>query len=249
MTGSRIWIPYCGAAPSPAEWLDRWNLDPALLLLLAALPFLYHRLRREPLRTRRACFAAAWFMLLLLFISPFCALASALFSVRVVHHVLLTAVLAPMIVSAFPRSQAPIFRPLAAWTAAQALIFWAWHSPDLYGQALSSDAIYWLMQASLLGSAAGFWSALRIASPPAAVAALLVTMVQMGLLGALLTFSGSPLYAPHLASTAIWGLSPLEDQQLAGLIMWAPSAGLYLAAALIICARWLRRHERLPLPS
>jgi putative membrane protein len=61
----------------------------------------------------------------------------------------------------------------------------------------------------------------------------------MGLLGALLTFTGQPLYAPHFASTTPWGLTPLEDQQTAGLIMWAPAAAVYLAAALLMLGRWI----------
>ena len=101
------------------------------------------------------------------------------------------------------------------------------------------------MQFSLIVSAAGFWAALKRSSAPAAVAALLATMVQMGLLGALITFSAAPLYAPHLLTTQAWGLSPLEDQQLAGLIMWAPASGVYLIAALALAARWLGRETRL----
>src|SRR3546814_17286561 len=66
-------------------------------------------------------------------------------------------------------------------------------------------------------------------------------MVQMGLLGALLTFSGSALYAPHLLTTQAWGMSPLQDQQLAGLIMWVPAAGLSLGAAMFLLARWFRQ--------
>ena len=72
----------------------------------------------------------------------------------------------------------------------------------------------------------------------------LLSMVQMGLLGALITFAGTSLYAPHFSSTAPWGLSPLEDQQLAGLIMWIPSAGIYLGAALALANRWLRADFR-----
>jgi len=67
--------------------------------------------------------------------------------------------------------------------------------------------------------------------------------VQMGLLGALLTFAEHPLYAPHLATTLAWGLTPLEDQQAAGLIMWAPAAALYLAGALVILGRWLESNR------
>jgi putative membrane protein len=63
----------------------------------------------------------------------------------------------------------------------------------------------------------------------------------MGLLGALITFAGGALYAPHLLVTQAWGLTPLQDQQLAGLIMWVPAAGLYLGAALFLAQRWLAR--------
>ena len=52
------------------------------------------------------------------------------------------------------------------------------------------------------------------------------------LLGALLVFAGRPLFADHLATTAAYDLSPLEDQQLAGLIMWVPAALHYLGVAL-----------------
>ena len=108
-----------------------------------------------------------------------------------------------------------------------------------YEAALSSDAVYWLMQASLLGSALWFWRGIRRASAPSAVGHLLVAMVAMGLLGALLTFADDALYAPHLLTTMAWDLTPLEDQQAAGLIMWAPAAALYLVAALIILGRWI----------
>ncbi len=115
--------------------------------------------------------------------------------------------------------------------------------PQAYGWALSSDSAYWLMQTSLLLSAVGLWGAVSKASVTNALAALLGTMVQMGLLGALLTFAGAALYAPHFIAPVAWGLSPLEDQQLAGLIMWAPGAGIYLAAALALLARWFARER------
>ena len=88
------------------------------------------------------------------------------------------------------------------------------------------------MQISILGSAVWFWAAVRSARGHAAVAALLAAMLLMGLLGALIVFAGQPLYAPHFASTMAWNMTPLEDQQAAGLIMWAPAATAYLLAAL-----------------
>lgn len=238
----RIWLPYCGAAPVPADWLGRWNLDPLLLVGLAGSAFLLWRMTEEA--SGRRLLAGAVALCLLLFVSPFCALSSALFSARVTHHVLLAAVLAPMLVFALPSTRTRWPGSLPLWTGVQAVTFWLWHAPGLYGQALSSDLLYWLMQFTLLGSAAGFWAALRRSPAPAAIAALLVSTVQMGLLGALLTFAGAPLYAPHFLTTEAWGLGALEDQQLAGLIMWAPSAGLYLASALFLTHRWFAGEER-----
>ena len=229
------WTPYCGAAPLPSELLARWNFDPGLIIALALLA--YAGLRWSP-PERRQWLVAAFGLVLLLFVSPFCALTSALFSTRVIHHLLLTAAVAPLLVlSIDDRSQTP--GSLTLWTALQAVTFWLWHAPQLYSAALSSITVYWAMQISLIVTALGFWSALRAASAPAAVAALLATTVQMGLLGALITFAAAPLYSPHLDSTTAWGFSPLEDQQLAGLIMWVPAAGLYLGAALFISHRWL----------
>ena len=239
---TRDWHPYCGPAPVPADWLGRWNLDPLLLLAVAGVALLLWRSAEGASGRRMA--AGATGLSLLLFVSPFCALSSALFSARVTHHVLLVAVLAPLLVLAIPPDRTRWRGPLAGWTALQAIALWLWHSPGLYAAALSSDLLYWLMQLTLIGTAAGFWAAVRRAPAPAAIAALLASTVQMGLLGALITFAGAPLYAPHLLTTAPWGLSALQDQQLAGLIMWAPSAGLYLGAALFLASRWLSREER-----
>lgn len=243
MTVAKIWIPYCGAAPVPAELLARWNLDPLLIATIAAAAFAYHRYARTGPRKRLA-FAGFIATLLVLFVSPFCALSSALFSARVTHHVLLAVLAAPLLAAALPALRPRL--PLAFWTAAQTLIFWLWHAPGVYAWALSSDVAYWLMQLSLLVSAVLFWASVRAASAPAAVAALLATMVQMGLLGALITFSAAPLYAPHFLTTASWSLSPLDDQQLAGLIMWAPGAAAYLAAALLLIGRFLGPDRHAP---
>lgn len=237
-----LWLPYCGAAPVPADWLGRWNVDPLLLVAMAGGAALLWRLTDAPAGRRLLTLAMA--IAVLLFVSPFCALSSALFSARVTHHVLLAAVVAPLLVFAVPDRHTRWAGSLALWTALQALAFWLWHAPGLYAAALSSTALYWLMQVTLLGTAAGFWAALRRAPAPAGIAALLASTVQMGLLGALITFAGTPLYAPHAATTAPWGLSALEDQQLAGLIMWAPSAGLYLASAMFLVHRWFAREER-----
>lgn len=230
-TGAPLWSPYCGPAPDAGEW--RWNLDPVLLVLfgLATVWVIWRTKGRE-----RGLGLTALAVLAVGFVSPLCALSSALFSARTVHHVLLVAVAAPLVAWALPLRRVG---SLAVATAVQAAVFWAWHAPSAYAAALSNDGVYWIMQASLLASSVWFWMGVRRASAPAAVAHLLVAMVAMGLLGALLTFAEQPLYQPHLLTTQAWGFTPLADQQAAGLIMWAPAAAVYLAAALLVLGRWI----------
>lgn len=223
-------LPYCGAAPDPGAILTRWNWDPWLLAFLSAAGLIIWL--QAGAREQRFGFAAV-IVAFVLFVSPLCALTSALFAARSGHHVLLTAVLAPLVALAI-RSDRLRSLPLGlpVWTAVAAVTFWLWHVPALYAAALASDPIYWLMQSSLLGVSTAFWASVRQTNATLAAAALLTTMVQMGLLGALLTFSGTAFYTPHALTTIAWGLSPLEDQQLGGLIMWVPGSLLYLGAAL-----------------
>jgi len=231
MTANTVWMPYCGVAPLAGEW--RWNLDPALIVVLAGVLTL--TIWRTSGRSR-ALGLAAMGVLAVIFISPLCALSSALFSARTVHHVLLVAAAAPLIAWAGPLRRVG---PLGLATAVQAAVLWGWHAPAAYGAALSHDGVYWLMQISLLATAVWFWAGVRAASLPSAVGHLLIAMVAMGLLGALLTFADQAIYAPHFSTTQAWGLTPLEDQQTAGLIMWAPAAAIYLAAALLVLGRWI----------
>ncbi len=215
---------YCGPAPNPAELLGRWNFDPAALLVILLLALWAGRSRPG---------AAALVVLAIALVSPLCALSSALFSARVVHHVLLVAMAAPLLALARPaRVPTGVGLPFLVATAA----LWFWHAPAPYDAALEHVGLYWLMQASLLGSAWLFWRAAF--SRPAGSGApwVLFAYMAMGLLGALLTFAPRPLYGAHAMGPLLWGMDPLADQQLGGLLMWVP-AGLPFAAWGALLAR------------
>src|SRR4249920_1422678 len=147
-----IVIAYCGSAAIPEELWARWNADPLLISALVILAVVVGRGRAADARAAWGAIA----LLVLVFVSPLCALASALFSARVLHHVLLIAAVAPLLALAFPlrRLGSP---PLAALVGAHALILWFWHAPGPYAWGLASVPAYWLMQASLLGSAWLLW--------------------------------------------------------------------------------------------
>lgn len=234
-------IPYCGPAPDPTELIWRWNFDPALMVVLAGLATVYGWDAARRVGTRQneiVAFACAWLLLVLLFVSPLCAWSSSLFSVRVAHHVVLITIVAPLLVLARPIG---LRRGLTPVLLLHSVTLWLWHLPALYTYALSSDVVFWGMQLSLLGSAVLLWQCILLqhAEPWKAIVGLVGISVQMGLLGALITFAPTPLYGPHLTTTAAWGLSPLDDQQLAGLIMWVPAMLPYLAAGLWLTSLFL----------
>jgi putative membrane protein len=217
-----------------------------------------------------AAFAGGWTLLALTLLSPLHQLSTVLFSAHMVQHELLMVAAAPLLVLGRPLLPAlwalPIGwrRRLGAWSAStpvrtgwtgltrpavawgvHAAAIWIWHVPVLFQATLRSELVHSLQHLSFLGSALLFWWALlqvrdgRLGAP-AAVVYLFTTAVHTSLLGALLTFSSRIWYPVYGSAGALWGLSPLEDQQLAGLIMWVPAGLGYLAAALAIAASWLR---------
>lgn len=229
--------PYCGVAPIPGALLERFNLDPALLAALLLL-FVLHR--NFLLRSRagdghsQRLAAAGWIVVALALTSPLCALSVSLFSARIAQHTLLMLVAAPLLALALPISARATRRP---WASAFAFMtaLWFWHMPVPYDATFASTPVYWTMHVTLLGSSLGLWRELLHHGQERAIgafAASVFTCAQMGLLGALLTFAAYPQFAVHLTTTAAWGLTPLQDQQLGGTLMWVPGTLVFLAAAM-----------------
>ncbi|HEX6860755.1 MAG TPA: cytochrome c oxidase assembly protein [Caulobacteraceae bacterium] len=235
-------IPYCGSPPAPAELLSRWNLDPLLIGVLVALGGLYVA-GKGPGGWRRGAFAAGWLLTTLALISPLCPLSVSLFGARVGQHMILTLVAAPLVALGRPFETLRVIlpgaqlgreggRPITAALAFAALV-WFWHAPGPYTTTFLSTAVYWEMHITLFGAALWLWSELLSGRAGAAgLGASVISMLQMGMLGALITLSPEAIYTPHALTTAAWGLSPLEDQQLGGALMWVPGGIAFLAASL-----------------
>ncbi len=258
-------VPYCGPAAVPAGFWAAWNLDPWLLAGLGGLIAVhvavygrpgatwgwpaaaFGRQRRPGGGRNHSTFTAAWLVLVVAFVSPLCALSAALFSARVAHHLLLVGLAAPLLVIAWRGLFARLVsgRRLVPMAALHVALFWFWHAPAPYAAALASVGTYWVMELSLFFSALLFWTAAldRRTSTAAFAPVVIGVMAQMGVIGALLVFAGQPLYAAHATTTWPWGLTPLADQQLAGLIMWVPGALPYLVLLLARVHRLLAQQE------
>jgi cytochrome c oxidase assembly factor CtaG len=145
----------------------------------------------------------------------------------------------------------PGLRRLRIWlfavpvtTAVHGVVVWLWHAPALYEAALADPLVHYLEHLTMFGTAVLFWWSVTTAwwrtplGHGAGVGALFLTMVHSGLLGILITLASLPLYPSYAAAAPFASLSPLEDQQVAGIVMLSGGFA-YLAAGLALLALWL----------
>ena len=229
-----------------------------------------HRAGRAQRGRRIACFAAGWLALTAALVSPLHWLGERLFTFHMIEHEIVMAVAAPLFVLARPAgtliwalpgpARIAIGRAFnhgtvaALWQAAtgprnatvlHGLAIWLWHVPAFFDATIADVTMHRLQHLSFLLTALLFWwSVLRRSRAGTAVWHLFVTMVHTGLLGALMALAPRVLYRMQTAQAPAWGLTPLEDQQLAGLVMWIPAETVYAGAALAMAAIWIRDSGR-----
>ncbi len=138
--------------------------------------------------------------------------------------------------------------PITA-TLVQGTVLWLWHAPPLFERALSSSGWHIAQHSSFFISSLLFWWAMlhprgRSKNYGVSAACLFATSLIGGALGALMSFSSSPWYAQYAAMgmTGV-GLDPLNDQRLAGLIMWIPGGLVHGCAAVLMFYKWIRASE------
>ncbi|MEO7073021.1 MAG: cytochrome c oxidase assembly protein [Rhodanobacter sp.] len=147
------------------------------------------------------------------------------------------------------RSVRSLLAPLSVWLLWSAAL-WFWHLPGAYGWALANEWVHSAEHVCFFLTSLALWSLVmapygrrQLDYGPCLI--FVGTLgVQMGLLGALLTFATHPVYQTQAQTTLAWGLTPLQDQQLAGLIMWVPAGFIFVVAMAALFVAWLRDAER-----
>jgi putative membrane protein len=138
--------------------------------------------------------------------------------------------------------------PLIAWLTF-ALAMWFWHMPGPYQAALSNETVHACEHLTFLVTAMLFWWVLFDTIRPAytryglAVPYLFTTALHSGILGALLTFAAKPWYPFYETTVVPWGLSSLQDQQLAGIMMWLPGGTVFMLLSVLYFGAWIRAVE------
>jgi len=218
---------------------------------------------------RAALFACGVLALASAVISPLHHAGARSFAAHMVEHELLMLVVAPLLVLAEPLGimlwalPARGRQTVGAWsktglvrlswrtatdpvvaTIIQAGALWLWHAPALFDCALASPGWHIVQHLSFLVSALLFWTAVlpnRTRQPGIAVLCLFATSLVSGALGAMMAFAQSPWYVGYARLGMVPnGVSPLEDQQLAGMLMWVPGGLVHALAALAAMAKLLK---------
>jgi cytochrome c oxidase assembly factor CtaG len=221
------------------------------------------------LRRRALLFGAGWVLLVTAVVSPLHQAGEHSFAAHMAEHELMMLAAAPLFVMSEPLSimlwALPaqgrravgrfshqgwlrlVWRRLTAPVTAtlmQAAALWLWHAPALFDRALASDDWHMAQHLSFLITALLFWTAVlpsRSGNPGVAALCLFATSIVSGALGAMMALSQSPWYAGYaLLGMTPMGLSPIEDQQLAGLLMWVPGGMVHAAAALVVIGSALK---------
>jgi putative membrane protein len=224
-------------------------------------------------RWQAGAFALGWFAAVVALISPLHPMGRVLFSAHMTQHEILMLVTAPLMVlgrpmvvflwafsnqtarklaactkaRAWQKTWHAISNPFSAWLI-HLFALWIWHVPSLFEATIENDFIHALQHISFLFSALLFWWAVlhgrhKVLGYGMAVLYMFTTALHSGILGALLTFTTILCYPSYAQTPTSWGLTPLEDQQLGGLIMWIPAGLVYIVAALILFAGWLQESE------
>lgn len=226
----------------------------ALLLLGFGLLYVRGSNRVSPRFSHEVGFYLVCVICAIAVLGPLDELARNSTAAHMTQHMLLIVVIAPLWVLTRPlpqlvagglRGLLPFWKPmlgLVRQPITTAMLhgaaIWIWHIPFFYMLAVESPGWHTFEHTCFLVTAGLFWWAVLRSNRrtmPQAMLALLLTLMHTGFLGAVLTFARVPLYDEARS---------LEDQQLAGLIMWVAGAFPYLSGMAWVTRRWYRLYNR-----
>lgn len=217
-------------------------------------------------RSRVVAFLAAILCLVIALQTPVDALSDDyLFSVHMVQHLLLTLLAPPLLLYGTPGWLVrPLVRrwpflaavgracthPIVAFALFNA-IFVGYHVPSLYDAVLDSETLHAVFHlAFIVTGVITWWPVLGILPEvprlpyPAQMLYLFLQTVPEQILGAILTFAGGVLYHRYAVAPRVWApFTPLDDQQVGGLLMWVGGSTFFLFVFVLVFFRWAALNE------
>jgi putative membrane protein len=244
------------------DWV-RWTIHPSTVIGIAVVAGLYvyatRRATRKPSSIQSLSFFSGLFVIFASLNGPLHDLSDYyLFSAHMVQHLLLTLLVPPLLLAGLtgdmlrplirnPRvmSVARFFTKPIVCFAVFNLVIAAWHLPPLYNSAMAEHGVHIGEHLMFMAAAVLMWwpflsplPELPRLSYPGQMLYCFLTIIPMSVVAVYITMADSILYPAYTASPRIWGLSPLEDQQLGGLIMWIPGAIVFYAILTVVFFKW-----------
>jgi len=184
-----------------------------------------------------------------------------LFSAHMIQHLVLTLIVPPLLILGTPGwmlrpllRNASVFRVAKVMTSTAGcfLIFngvlAVWHLPPLYNLAIANHAIHILQHLMFLAASVFMWWPLTSqlpelprASYPAQMMYCFLLTVPMGIIAIFVSMAEDLLYPAYAIAPRIWGMSPMQDQQYGGLIMWIPGALFFYGVMSVVFFKWQQR--------
>jgi cytochrome c oxidase assembly factor CtaG len=173
-------------------------------------------------------------------------IADMLFAAHMAQHLLLIALAAPLLVLGGVEIRMP---PLAGW-GLFVTVFLFWHWPAAFQWAARHSGTELLELGSILAAAVCFWSGVLghgALSDGARALLVMTAAILTDLPGVVMLFAPRAICIMPHENAARFGLTPLSDQQLAGLLMWVPANLVFFATATFLFARWIGADSSRPL--
>jgi putative membrane protein len=183
-----------------------------------------------------------------------------LFSAHMVQHLVLALAVAPLMVMGTPGAMLrPALANRALFTAAHAVtrpipafaifntVVAVWHLPPLYNTAMAYHDVHIVQHLMFLAASVIMWWPVLSPIPdlprlsyPGQMLYLFLMTIPMSIISVYITYSGALLYPAYANAPRIWGISPMEDQLIGGLIMWIPGGLYFFAVISAVFFRWQR---------
>ncbi len=251
------------------SWVS-WSIHPSTVIGLAGIAGLYFwRARRrkadEQLSSVRiASFLLALFVIFASLNGPLHDLSDVyLFSGHMVQHLLLTLAMPPLLIGGTPgwmirpvmanRTVAAIARRLTRPMVCFAvfnLVMALWHVPAFYNAAMADHNVHIFEHLMFMSAAVLMWWPLtsqlpelpRLAYPGQMLYCFLMS-IPMSIIAVYIVMSDRVLYPAYSSAPRLWGLSPMDDQMLGGLIMWIPGGLVFTLIMTVVFFKWAARGE------
>jgi putative membrane protein len=181
-----------------------------------------------------------------------------LFSAHMVQHLLLTLVAPPLLVAGTPGwmlrpvLSRPIVGPVARWLTKPAhcfvafnLVLAVWHLPPVYNVAMAHHWAHIVQHLMFIAAAVLMWWPIMSPLPelprlsyPAQMLYCFVLSIPMSLISVYIAYSDALLYTAYAAAPRLWGITPLQDQLIGGLIMWIPGGLFFFGVMSVVYWKW-----------